>query len=175
MATDIYDADSLGQINWAEIPPYEARQESVFSIRIGHWGLLVPVELYCEVWDKAKVSPFPDVHPWLTGLLNLRGNLAPLFDLHKVFSESSAVNKTRKLLSLGRGEKMVAVWIDTFPEVKTIAALQRLEKIPVLPEHLRGYVSQAYQQDGQVWLMVEFEALIQALGHHQYSVTETGT
>jgi twitching motility protein PilI len=113
------------------------------------------------------------VHPWLSGLLNLRGNLVPIFDLHKVLAEPQVDQKHRRLFSIDRGEKAVALWIDSLPEIKDRAALDELDEFPILPDILQHHVTHAFRQDGQLWLSVQLEAFFLTLGQHQYSTAET--
>lgn len=173
MAIENFSVGNPSNTSLPETLPYDAYQESVFGIRIGSLGFLVPVSLFCEVLDKVKVSPLPNVHPWLSGLLNLRGNLLPIFDLHKVLGESSVDQKKRKLFSIDRGEKAVALWIDNLPEIKDRSALCAIDECPALPEILQRHIIQAYGQNGQIWLSVQLDAFFLTLGQHQYSTAET--
>jgi twitching motility protein PilI len=132
---------------------------------------LVSTVNYCEVLDKIEVNALPNVHSWLSGLLNLRGNLVPVFDLRIVLEESPD-HKNRKLFTIGRGDNAVALWIDAFPEVKDSTILQPLKVIPRLPQILQDYVIDGYEQDDQVWLKLKFDDLFKTLGHHQYVTKE---
>lgn len=146
--------------------------EAVFSIRIGSLGFLISTATYCEVLDKVQVSALPNVHPWIGGLLNLRGNLVPVFDLQRAFEEKPSDAKKRRLFAMDRGEKAVAVWIDNFPEIKDKASLQASIDPPVLPAVLQRFVMGSYAQNGQIWLTVKFEELFKVLGQHQYATEE---
>jgi len=146
--------------------PSVPQAEAIFGIRIGSMGFLVPTTIYCEILDKIQVNTLPNVHAWISGLLNLRGNLVPVFDLRIVLEEESASHLKRRLFSMDRGDKTVALWIDGFPEVKDRASLQPLKELPPLPQILQRFVTDGYEQDGQVWLNVKFEDLFKALGRH---------
>ncbi|WP_411727821.1 chemotaxis protein CheW [Methyloglobulus sp.] len=149
----------------------EAKIEPVFGIRIGSFGFLVSTTLYCEVLDKVQVNALPNVQPWVNGILNLRGNLVSVFDLLVVLEEAVG-NKKRRLFTIDRGDKAVALWIDSFPEIKDRASLQPLKELPELPQILQRFVTGGYEQNGQVWLDVKLEDLFKALGHHQYTTEE---
>ncbi|MDD5411464.1 MAG: chemotaxis protein CheW [Methylobacter sp.] len=150
----------------------QAEVETVFGIRIGSMGFLVSTAIYCEVLDKIQVNALPNVHPWLSGLLNLRGNLVPVFDLRIVLEEEAAGHIKRRLFTIDRGDKTVALWIDGFPEVKDSTLLQQLKELPPLPQILQQFVTDGYEQDGQVWLNVKFDDLFKTLGRHQYTTEE---
>ena len=150
----------------------ETKVEPVFGVRIGTMGLLVSTTRFCEVLDKSHVNALPNVHPWVSGILNLRGNLVPVFDLRVVLEEGAGDIKKRRLFTVDRGEKAVALWIDNYPEIKNKAVMTPLKKLPVLPDILQRFVIGGYEQDGQVWLDVKFEELFKALGRHQYATEE---
>lgn len=149
----------------------DAKTEPVFGIRIGSMGFLVSIAIYCEVLDKIQVNALPNVHPWVNGILNLRGNLVPVFDLSTVLEEVTDLKK-RRLFAIDRGNKAVALWIEGFPEIKDKALLKPLKKLPTLPPILQRFVTNGYEQNGQVWLDIKFEDLFKALGRHQYTAEE---
>lgn len=153
---------------------FETKVEPVFGIRIGSMGFLVSTNRFCEVLDKIQVNALPNVHPWVSGILNLRGNLVPVFDLRLVLEEASD-NKKRRLFAVDRGEKAVAIWIDNYPEIKNRVTMKLMEKLPKLPDILQRFVIGSYEQEGQIWLDIKFEDLFKALGHHQYSTEEIAT
>jgi twitching motility protein PilI len=153
---------------------FEAKVEPVFGVRIGSMGFLVSTNRFCEVLDKIQVNTLPNVHPWVSGILNLRGNLVPVFDLRLVLEETSD-NKKRRLFAVDRGEKAVALWIDNYPAIKNRAAMKPLEKLPTLPDILQRFVIGSYEQEGQIWLDIKFEDLFKALGRHQYATEEMAT
>jgi twitching motility protein PilI len=150
-------------------------EEAVFGIRIGSIGLLVSTTRFCEVLDKVQVNALPNVHPWVSGILNLRGSLVPVFDLRVVLEEAAGDNKKRRLFAVDRDEKAVALWIESFPEIKDRACMQPLTELPSLPKVLQRFVTGGYKQGGQVWLDVKFEDLFKVLGSHQYTMEEIAT
>jgi twitching motility protein PilI len=149
----------------------EVKLGPVFGIRIGSVGFLVSTTIYCEVLDKIRVNALPNIHPWINGILNLRGNLVPVFDLLMVLEEP-VDNKKRRLLAVDRGDKAVALWVDSFREIKDKSSFQPLKKLPPLPQIVQRFVNNGYEHDGQIWLDVKFEDLFKALGRHQYATEE---
>lgn len=154
------------------VDPIETQVDAIFGIRIGSIGFLVSTASYCEVLDKTQVNAMPNVHPWISGIVNLRGNLVPVFDLRVVLKEAAIDNKKRRLFAIDRGDKAVALWIDGFPEIKDRTALRPIKDLPELPELLQRFVIGGYEQNGQIWLDVKFKDLFKALGRHQYSTEE---
>lgn len=140
-------------------------EETTLGFRVGSIGFLLTADTFCEVIGLLPVNPLPNTKPWFSGILNLRGNLVPVFDLRGLFGEplAEAERKKRCLFAIGRGDKTVALWIDGLPE-KQSAFLQPLTHIPVLPAVLRHCVSEGYLGQGQVWLKVRFDELFKTLG-----------
>jgi twitching motility protein PilI len=169
ITTDDSSSALLLSESMTEIP--EEKVEPVFGIRIGNMGFLVSKNRYCEVLDKVQVNALPNVHPWVSGILNLRGNLVPVFDLCSVLDEV-VDNKKRRLLAVDRGEKAVALWIDSFPEIKNRLTMQPAKRIPELPDLLKRFVTNIYEQNSDIWLDVEFEGLFKTLGRHQFETEE---
>lgn len=167
-------SDTVGMPADFATVPSEEKFEPVFGIRIGSMGFLVSSKRYCEVLDKVQPNPLPNVHPWVSGILNLRGNLVPVFDLALVLNEPSD-SKKRRLFSIDRGDKAVALWIDNYPEIKNKLALKPLSTLPALPDILQRSIIGGYEMDGLVWLDVKYEDLFKALGRHQYAAGEMAT
>lgn len=168
---DIAGLSSVGLTN-SPLGQADIKQDAVFGIRIAGFGFLISTTTYCEVLDKVQVSQLPNVHSWISGLLNLRGNLVPVFDLQKILSDNSLGNSKRRLFAIDRGEKAVALWIDAFPEIKDRATMQLSQTLPPMPSLIQRFITAAYQQDGQYWLDIQFEGLFKVLGQHQYTTEE---
>lgn len=150
-----FDSNTLALVG------YEQR---FFGFRVGELGFLIPLDVYCEVLDKVQINPLPIVRPWFRGLLNLRGNLVPIFDLKIFLQESQTDNKKRRLFVIGRGDKAVALWIDNNPELLEFHNAKSLEKLPDLPLGLQHCVSGGYLLNGQLWLDVQLAELFNTLG-----------
>ncbi|MBK8817088.1 MAG: chemotaxis protein CheW [Methylococcaceae bacterium] len=151
----------------SEIPQPEAKVEPVFGVRIGTMGILVSTSRFCEVLDKSQVNVLPNVHPWISGIVNLRGNLVPVFDLRVVLEEGAGDSKKRRLFAVDRDDKAIALWIDNYPEIKNRAAMHIVQELPKLPPVLQRFVTNGYELDGLVWLDIKFEELFKSLGSHQ--------
>ncbi|TAL46594.1 MAG: hypothetical protein EPN89_10165 [Methylovulum sp.] len=138
--------------------------QTVLGFRVGELGFLLPASLHCEVIERLPVNPIPNVEPWFSGLLNIRGNIVPVVDLHCLLGANPG--KKRYLFAVDRGDKTVALWIDGYPQILTGPdhSLQVLEALPILPERLQRYVTGAYLCSGQAWLSLQFGQLFKALG-----------
>ena len=141
--------------------------DTVLGFRVGDWGFLLPNTLHCEVIEALSVNPLPRVEPWFSGLLNIRGNIAPVVDLRLLSKNLSSPPKKRYLLALDRGDKTMVLWTDDYPQMM-VDLKTPLLKIPALPEPLVPCVRQAYTFQGQPWFKGSFEPLFKSLGTRQY-------
>src|SRR5688572_27738277 len=53
-----------------------------FGFRIGQIRLLIQTDTLSEVITQTPIYPMPSVPSWFVGVMSLRGNLIPVFDLH---------------------------------------------------------------------------------------------
>lgn len=139
--------------------------KSVLGFRVGSLGLLLDANIFCEIIDQAKVSLFPNVQPWLGGVLNLRGNIVPVIDLHILLEEPNADFKNRRLLAVDSGKKTVAFWIDGYPHMLD-TDFQIVSSPSNLPDILKHAVTECRQQDKQIWLTITLDKLFKALSSH---------
>lgn len=144
------------------ITPAERRSER-YGFRIGGMHFLIGPGTASEVLDQTAVYPLPNSPPWLMGLINLRGDLVPIFDARPFLGlVEKAASQKPWLLILDRGEKAAGLFIDGLPQAA--ATGQALSRLPPLPEVLRPHVAKAYVRDDVVWLEFDHRSFFQTLG-----------
>lgn len=148
------------------------RGQNFFGFQVGELGFMVPIDFFCELLDKYQVNRLPNVQPWFHGLINLRGNLVPVFDLKMVLNKDAVDNKKRHLFVIGRGEKAVALWIDTYPEILALADMRPQKSPPELPPFLQRLLSRSFTLGGKTWLECDLDGLFTALGKRHIAVEE---
>lgn len=146
------------------IAPIE-RQRARYGFRVGGIGLLIGQDTVSEVVEQTAVYRLPNTSSWLVGLINLRGNLVPVFDVKQFLElEDSNNQDKRRLLILDRGDKAVGVLIDGLPQPAVTRHV--LSRLPPLPAALQTYVAKAYAQDDLIWLEFDHQSFFQSLGGH---------
>lgn len=128
-----------------------------YGFIVGELGFVIGSNTMSEVMDPIPVYPLPNTPPWLLGLINLRGNLVPVFDLRQLLGLRDAPDARQMLLVLGENERSVGVLIDGLPQTPELR--HKLNHPPPVPSLLREHVSGAYVIDGRPWL--EFN-------HHEF-------
>lgn len=166
--------DSLGE--W--LPPVEAlerfepppgmvlaaaveEKRARYGFRISTLSFLIKPGCSSEVLFKPDIWDLPGSSPWLKGLVNLRSNLVPVFDLRLLFDLPGDGAATRRLLVLDQGDKAVGLLIDDFP--KPLLDMSYLPSLPQLPEELRTHVRGGYIKGDSVWLEFDHESFFENL------------
>ncbi|SJM94546.1 hypothetical protein CRENPOLYSF1_550023 [Crenothrix polyspora] len=139
--------------------------ESVLGFRVGNLRFLLAANIFCEIVDQNKVSPLPNVQPWFSGVLNLRGDIVPIIDLHILLADGSTPLKNRHLLAIDKGKKTVAFWIDGYPQMLS-PHFTSASAPDDLPDVLRQAITDYSRQDQHLWLTLSLDKLFKALSVH---------
>ncbi len=133
-----------------------------YGFRIGTLGLMVARQTPSEVIGQLPVFPVPNTPRWFPGLINLRGNLIPTFDLKHLLEIPEDPKHDQRLLVLDKGDAAAGVIIDGFPQpLRPTEALARLPRLsPLLEEH----VQEAFVLEDFVWLELDHCSFFHALG-----------
>jgi twitching motility protein PilI len=142
--------------------PAVALERNRYGFRIGSFGLLIRADVGSEVIRSQAISSLPGSAPWLMGLLNLRGNLIPVFNLRLLLGTGeSDQSRNMLILILDKGENAVGMVIDGFPQA--LLALHTIPHLPQLPTVLQEHVSVGYVKDEYIWLEFNHESFFEAL------------
>lgn len=137
------------------------RQNVRYGFRVGGICLLIRENTTSEVIEQPPVYRLPNTPAWLLGLVNLRGNLVPVFDIKKLFDLESDTREKNRLLVLDQADKAVGMMIDSLPQPASLN--QPLSLLPPLPPELQPHVDKAYAQEGLIWLEFDHHAFFQSL------------
>jgi twitching motility protein PilI len=121
------------------------------GLRVGNVGLLVPHDSGGELLEDAHVYPLPRAPAWCRGLINLRGQQIPVFDLHEYFNLSSYRAPKQWCLIIGRGADSVCFYIDALPRSVVVTDAARLQSA-IIPVELRPFVNHVYRIADEFWL-----------------------
>jgi len=133
-----------------------------YGFRIGELGFLIQLGSGSEVIQMPMIWTLPGAPPWMLGLINLRGNLVPVFELRQVLILGQRDTATKPLvLIFDQGDKAVGVVIDDYPQ--PLSALDRLPNLPQLPTTLKGHVRTGYVKDKMMWLEFDHSSFFEEL------------
>lgn len=115
-------------------------------------GFMISSEILSEVVKNYTVYPIPNTQPWMRGLVNLRGNLVPVYDLSMLLGLTDAPVQQGNLLVLDKGQESVGILIDGLPVPCDITSWSETMQIPDLPAGLSDFINGAYSADDVIWL-----------------------
>lgn len=138
------------------------REQRWRGLRVGNLGLLVAHDSGGELLEEARIFPLPRTPAWCRGLINLRGQLIPVFDLHERLRLTHLRATRQWCLVLGRGADALAVMIDSLPQSVVIDNAARIQTAAV-PQDLRAFVDEAYRLGDELWIEFRYKEFFQAL------------
>lgn len=135
------------------------------GFRIGNIGLLIGEHAISELSEVRQICAVPNTASWLLGLINLRGNLVPVFDLNMLLNIEHKQQKKRMLLILGSGDHAGAILLDELPIHLTFILEDKLENLPPLPSALKPFTHTGYEKNGEVWFSFDHHGFFESLAH----------
>lgn len=133
-----------------------------YGFKISTLGFLIKAGCNSEVLFKPDIWDLPGSSPWLLGLLNLRSNLVPVFDLRQLLDlPPRGVTEAQLVLVFDQGDKAAGLLIDDFP--RSLADLSSFPGLPQLAEELQPHVRGGYVKDDSVWLEFDHESFFEDL------------
>ena len=138
-------------------------ETSRYGFKIGQLGLLLCLQEKIEIVDSIDPCPIPNTPQWFAGMINLRGNLLPVFDMKELLGMDKAGTENW-IMIYGKGSRTAGIYIDKLPVA--IQVEQKIEEQPVLPDLLKGYIRNLYGSADSDWIEMDFERLFSDLHAH---------
>ena len=132
------------------------------GVAIGSFSVLLPGDAVSEVVKGATIYPVPKTASWVKGLLNLRGNLVPVFNLAEHFDANAQAPESPQIIAVGKAEQAIALIVDGIPRLASTRQAISHSTLP-LPEGIRNHVRQAFVDDDTMWLELDLSGLIESL------------
>lgn len=146
---------------------FDEKEQTIrhLGFSIGNLGLLIAKQATSELSEVLKIFPIPFTAAWVLGLINLRGNLVPVFDLHKLLQIPTQEKEVEKpmLLILDKGPASCAIKIDGLPIHLTFTDRDELTTLPPLPTVIKPYISNGYEKEGKLWFNFEHQGFFKSL------------
>lgn len=134
------------------------------GFKVGGMGLLIADGTISELIDTETIPcPVPNTASWLVGLINLRGNLLPVFEMTQILGLEPPDAKKRMLLVLDEGQEAGCILIDDLPTQKTLTENDKLTSLPALPEAVRPFISVGYEVQEEMWFAFDHQGFFESL------------
>jgi twitching motility protein PilI len=143
----------------------EAPDEMLFQrrgCRIGNVCLLISHEVFGELVPRAGICALPNVEDWCLGLVNVRGNLVPVFDMHALLDAGDG-GKGNWVLVLGQGQDAAGISVDDLPERLLLKPDERMDVVPDPPTALSAHVTGGFRHEGRLWFEFDYQTLFEGL------------
>ena len=134
-----------------------------YGVRVGTLGLLVPQGVLSEVAEHRPVFPIPYTAPWFEGVCNNRGDVVPVFNLHRLleFDTDCHDRDNDLLLMIGQQEFAVALRIYDYPRPVRVGGPCPMPS--GLPAGIAEHISQSYVFGKEVWSDFKYRDFFMAL------------
>ncbi|MGR9052865.1 MAG: chemotaxis protein CheW [Gammaproteobacteria bacterium] len=139
-----------------------------YGFRVGPTGFLFPKDCTGEVVIAPEICPIPYTRAWMLGIVSLRGNLLPVFDLEHLLFETPIPTHKPMVLILDQQTRSMGFVLKNSPEWLTALTPAASADIPV-PDILKSIITRCYKQADTVWLDVDKKQLFTFLGENAKS------
>jgi len=131
-----------------ELESYAVR----YGFVIENIGFLIAENSLSEIVRNVNIYPIPKTKNWMKGLINLRGNLIPVYDFPLLLGLSEENIQHNNLLVLGDDSESVGILIDSLPQSYNIENWSKLNKLPSDISAVKNFVTDAYTVDNVIWI-----------------------
>lgn len=134
-----------------------------YGYRISGYRFLVGNNIRSEVLFEQNVYPLPLSERFVSGLVNLRGNLVVVFDLNFLLTEKYSSSRT--VLVLGESGGEIGLLVDEIPTAVYVNDCEA--NLPAIPEFLAGYVKKGVSKDDIDWMEFDCHSFFRAYASKQ--------
>ncbi|WP_430010356.1 chemotaxis protein CheW [Methylophaga lonarensis] len=137
-----------------------------YGFKIGSHQILIDQKILCEVVQNLEIYKLPNTEKWVLGMINLRGNLVPVFDLKARLGGHTNDIDDVYLLVIEQGDHAAGVQIDGLPQALEINPDSPEQKVAVpddTPAVLKAHARDAFSANGNTWLEIDHRGLFAKL------------
>jgi len=145
---------------------YGSTQDSILEVdehqrhgfKVGNLRLLMPIGIVCEVSRNSSICSLPNSPNYLLGMVNLRGNIAPVMDFVKLFSINKPTNLDKNYLFFQLENEWIGIVINGLPETVSLPPQYQLDRYPAMPWDLKPFVTNCFQKE-HTWFECDLDAI----------------
>ncbi|HEY7772180.1 MAG TPA: chemotaxis protein CheW [Marinagarivorans sp.] len=149
--------DHNGEINDDAVSRRWDRQRA-YGLSLGGVNVLLPIGVFCEYFAQPNITPLPNAPNYFVGLVNLRGNLAPVYDLASFVhgDKTAAPIIAKQLVALGKGENCAALACDAPPQTFDLTESSYDNDFSRAPEAIAPLLARCFVIGGSQWYELDF-------------------
>ena len=134
-----------------------------YGINICNQNLLFDKTLLCEAAIKSNIYPIPNVPSWIYGMINLRGNIIPVFSIDEFLTDRKTTGEENSVvLVIGEGNNAVGLSIHELPVAVEVDEenINTIEPPDDTPEIFSDCINAAYDIDDKIWLEIDINTVL---------------
>jgi chemotaxis signal transduction protein len=138
----------------------EKKEDTRYGFRLGELRLLLRPHEKVETIKAVPACPMPNTPHWFAGMINLRGNLLPVFDIKQLLDMKSP-GLPKWIIVFGRDNRAAGIYADTLPS--GVIVDRPADVRPHLHDFLQDCVENTLMQGDSMWIEVAFEKMFEDL------------
>ncbi len=110
------------------------------SLLLGATGFCIPVDQVLQIVRRENVLGIPKAPPFVTGVINLRGDVVPVIDLHVRLGIPDVGGRRKRIVVVGLGSRSYGLMVDEVREIVEAAEDELVEEPSARSEFTRGFI-----------------------------------
>jgi len=147
-----------------EMPSIDAATDDWTGIgfKVAGVNMLSSMGEVAEILDVPSFTRVPGVHPWLTGIANVRGGLLPLIDLKRFVTGTPNKNmNTARVMVVNHNGLHTGLIVEEVQGMRHFSINDQAFELPDVNNYLKPYIRQAFQKDDGFWPVFSMHALVE--------------
>jgi len=128
-----------------------------FGYSIGYFNFVLEKKLVSEIIIEPTIYPIPNGPDWLKGMINIRGNILPVFDLTQMLTTRLKSSLGHYVLVVDEGSQALALLIDALP--KSLPNPTPAEEIGEISSISSDYLAPGVVSENIKWLELDIKSL----------------
>lgn len=140
-----------------------SRDASLWSgvgFKLDEYNYVIPIEQIVEVLILTETTKIPGISSWVLGLGNIRGNLIPVIDMKSyLFHKPTKTTAHTRMVVINQVGGQVGLVVDEVFGQKHFTS-EQIRKTPEDNESAYKYVEKTYQDEEELWNVLDVEKLV---------------
>ena len=130
----------------------------VFRVHGQSYG--IDISLISGIEREQTVVPIPNAPACVKGIINLRGEIVPVYSLSYKFNNPELTGEDVQLIIINRDDMHIALEVEAVEEIIDIAADKISEVPPIIVNSQTDYLDSIAKQNQKLIIMLNVERLI---------------
>jgi len=172
LATDVLNENNLSDADNGDAalvisddllyePGNLTKPQNRYGYEISQFNFMIPKTMTCEVVQNKKVFNLPNSPLWLHGLINIRGNITPVMDIHSLITQSFEPSSTQQILMLDKGSKAIALLVDALPH--SLVTTEKMSTFDNVPELISKFCKPGFKHTNKEWYEFDVQGFFKSL------------